>query len=114
MKRLISILIMSLMTIASQNVAAQSGLEYSTQPMSMKQRVVRHVPKVKFFRSNPYRFNRIYIDDQDEVAIDDEDLMSPYRREHLFKVVHVDGISDNAKWRLFLIRQLALLKHRSG
>lgn len=78
----------------------------------MKQRVVKHVPKVKLFRSNPYRYNRIYVDNQDEVTVDDEDLMSPYRREDLFKVVHLDDVSDNARWRLFLIRQLALLKHR--
>ena len=115
MKRLISILIMTL--LMSQSSVAQNGLEYSTQPMSMKQRSVQSVPrlkKVKFFRSNPYRLTHRYIDDSDDDYVDDDYLMSPYRRQDLFKVVVLDdGISDNVRWRLFLARQLAVLKHQS-
>lgn len=98
---------------SSQYSIAQSGSESSTQPTSMKQRVVKHVPKVKLFRSNPYRYHAIYVDDQDEIEVDDEGLMSPYRREDLFKIVDLDDISDNVRWRLFLARQLAVLKHQA-
>ena len=115
MKRLISILIMTF--LMSQSSIAQNGLEYSTQPMSMKQRSVQNVPrlkKVKLFRSNPYRVTHRYIDDSDDDYVDDDYLMSPYRRQDLFKVIVLDdGISDNVRWRLFLARQLAVLKHQS-
>lgn len=109
MKRLISIAIMTM--LLSQNSTAQTGSEFSTQPTSMKQHTVRHakVPKIKLFRSNPHR---IYIDDSDEIVVDDEGLMSPYRRQDLFKIVEFDDVSDRVRWRLFLARQLAVLRHQ--
>lgn len=40
--------------------------------------------------------------------------MSPYRREDLFRLVDLeDDVSDNVRWRLFLARQLAVLKHQA-
>ena len=69
------------------------------------------IPKFKVLRSNPYRYSKITIDDVD-YEIDDEGLISPYRRRDLNKIEHEDGISDRVRWRLFLARQLALLKHR--
>ena len=111
MKRLISILIMTI--FLNPLCIAQSGSESSTQPTSTKPNVVRaaKVPKLKLFRSNPYRYHKIYVDDNDEVTVGDEDLMSPYRREDLFKLVEIDDVSGRVRWKLFLIRQLALLKH---
>ena len=96
---------------SSQWSIAQTGNALLTQPMSTKQIVVRHVPKIKLFRSNPYRYHKIYVENDDELTIDDEDLMSPYRREDLFKLVDVDDVSEYVRWRLFLARQLAVLKH---
>lgn len=89
MKRFLSILIAVGMICVSHSSTAQTGNELSTQLTSTKPNVVR-VAKVKLFRSNPYRYNRIYVDNNDEVTIDDEDLMSPYRREDLFKIVDLD------------------------
>lgn len=111
MRRLISIVIMTV--FLSPLCIAQTGSESSTPPTSTKTRVVKHVPKLKLFRSNPYRYHRIYIDNDDEVTVDDEDIMSPYRREDLFKLVDVDDVSEYVRWRLFLARQLAVLRHSS-
>ncbi len=70
------------------------------------------IPKFKVLRSNPHRYAKIVIDDVD-YEVDDEGLMSPYRREDLNKIQHEDGLSDYVRWRLFLARQLALLKYRA-
>lgn len=113
MKRFVSMLIIIGTICLSQWSIAQSGSELSTQPTSTRTNVVKpaKVPKLKIFRSNPYRYHKIYVENTDEVTIDDEDLMSPYRREDLFKLVEVDDVNENIRWKLFLIRQLALLKH---
>lgn len=116
MKRFASILITVGMICLSPLSTAQSGSESSTQPTSTKPNVVRaaKVPKLKLFRSNPHRYHKIYVENNDEVTVDDEDLMSPYRKEDLFKLVDVDDISERVRWRLFLARQLAVLKHQSN
>lgn len=117
MKRLISILIMAWIAMVSQFSIAQSGLEYSTQHTNMKPRYVQSVPrisKVKVFRSNPYKLTHRYVDESDDDYVDDDYLMSPYRRQDLFKIVTLnEDISDNVRWRLFLARQLAVLKHQA-
>jgi hypothetical protein len=41
-----------------------------------------------------------------------DDLATGYRRRDLNKVEHKDGISEQVRWRLFLARQLALLKYK--
>ena len=117
MKRFASILITTGMICLSPLSTAQSGSESSTQPTSTKPNVVRaaKVPKLKLFRSNPHRYHKIYVENNDEVTVDDEDLMSPYRREDLFKIVNLDSdLDENIRWRLFLARQLAILKHRAN
>ena len=113
MKRLISIVIMTV--FLSPLCIAQSGSESSTQPTSTKPNVVRaaKVPKLKLFRSNPYRYHKIYVENDDEVTVDDEDLMSPYRREDLFKIVEVDDdLPDRILDRLALARQRAVELHK--
>jgi hypothetical protein len=52
------------------------------------------------------------IDDDDSVFVQEEDLATGYRRRDLNKIEHEDGISDYVRWRLFLARQLAMLKYR--
>ncbi len=69
------------------------------------------IPKFKVLRSNPHRYAKIVIDDVD-YEVDDEGLMSPYRRQDLNKIEHEDGLSDRVRWRLFLARQLAMLKYQ--
>jgi hypothetical protein len=71
------------------------------------------IPKPKLFRSNPHRKTHfLLIDDNDDVFVQDEDLATGYRRRDLSKVENQDGISEYVRWRLFLARQLALLKYR--
>lgn len=87
-----------------------------TQPKTATRSVPAHVsatriPKFKVLRSNPHRYSKLTIDDAD-VEVDDEGLMSPYRRRDLNKIEHKDGISDKVRWRLFLARQLAMLKYK--
>lgn len=124
MKRLLGIfLTAALMMTASQASMQATGNErYGhpivtvTQARTATRNVPVHVkspriPKFKVLRSNPHRYSKIIIDDVD-YEVDDEGLMSPYRRRDINKIEHEDGISDKVRWRLFLARQLALLKHR--
>ena len=41
-----------------------------------------------------------------------DDLATGYRRRDLNKIEHEDDISERVRWRLFLARQLALLKYK--
>lgn len=115
MKRFASILSIIGMICLSQSSIAQTGSASLTQLTSTKPSVVRsvhRVPKVKIFRSNPYRVHHIVIDNNDEVTVDDEDLMSPYRREDLFKVVDVDeDLPDRILDRLADARKRAVELH---
>ena len=113
MKRLISILIMTV--FLNPLCTAQSGSESSTQPTSTKPNVVRaaKVPKLKLFRSNPHRYHKIYVEDNDEVTVDDEDLMSPYRRGDLFKIVEVEeDLPDRILDKLAAARKRAVELHK--
>lgn len=123
MKKLLGILTVTLMTATSLASTSQSGNALSgkhiatvVQPKIVTRSVPVHVsapriPKFKVLRSNPYRYSKITIDDVD-VEVDDEGLMSPYRRRDIIKIEHEEGISDDIRWRLFLARQLALLAYR--
>ena len=121
MKKLLGILTVTLMTATSLASTSQSGNVLSgnhtpivtQRPIAIRS-VPAHVsapriPKFKVLRSNPHRYSKIIIDDLD-VEVDDEGLISPYRRRDLIKIEHEDGISEKVRWRLFLARQLALLK----
>ena len=122
MKRLLGIMI-AILTMTSQASTSQSGSELYGKPTTIVAQpktatrsalaLVKQtrIPKFKVLRSNPHRYARIIIDDVD-YEVDDEGLMSPYRRKDLNKIEHEDGISEKVRWRLFLARQLALLKHK--
>ena len=122
MKKLLGIMI-AILTMTSQASTIQNGNALYGKPTVIVARPKTatqsvpvfvnqtRIPKFKIFRSNPYRYSKIIIDDAD-YEIDDEGLMSPYRRKDLYKIEHDDGISENVRWRLFLARQLALLKYR--
>ena len=72
------------------------------------------IPKLKIFRSNPYRkVHYLLIDDNDDVFVQDEDLATGYRRRDLNKIEHEDVVlSDHVRFRLWLARQLAMEKYR--
>jgi hypothetical protein len=67
----------------------------------------KRIVKSKIQRAQPFG-----IDDTDDVFVQEEDLAAGYRRRDLTKIEHPDGISEYVRWRLFLARQLALIKYR--
>jgi len=71
--------------------------------------------KPKLLRSNPYRVPFSLDDNDDDLGLDDDSLQTGYRRPQIVKDKvpdKDDDISDEIKWRLFLARQLALLKYQ--
>jgi hypothetical protein len=46
--------------------------------------------------------------------MDDDGVITSYRRRDLQKVPEPkdDGLSENVRWRLFLARQLAMMKYK--
>lgn len=77
--------------------------------------VVKLPPKPKLLRSNPYRFTAIRFTDADPWAVpDDEDITLDRNRIAVVKSRNWDpdlDISNYAKTRLWLARQLALKKY---
>ena len=80
----------------------------------LKQRIKRP----KLLRSNPLRKSLILsgIDPSDLDGIDDTDIYVGYRRIGLVKDQKIyqpaDELPKDIKWKLFLIRQVALIKAR--
>ena len=76
------------------------------------------IKKPKLLRSNPLRKSLILsgVDPSDIDGITDEDVYVSYRRPDLVKNTKVYGLDEelpeHIKWKLFLIRQAALLKYR--
>ncbi len=121
--RHVIVMLMTLTSLASTTLTLANGNELYGKHTSIvaPQKTVtqsarvhvksQRIPKFKVLRSNPYRYSKIVIDDLD-YEIDDEGLITPYRRRDLNKIEHDDDISENVRWRLFLARQMALLKYR--
>lgn len=124
MKRLASVLVVILTSISpvSTSLAAPTTVIVAQPKIAIQNArgPVKRIPKPKLFRSNPYRLSHFaLIDDQDDIFIGDDDLATSYRRRDLTKVLNKptpddpEGIiTDDVRWKLFLIRQLALLKYR--
>ena len=117
MKRLV--VFIALITSLTTSLANTKSKDL-TRSVSVAQRpiVTRSVPvrvnhlkllKPKLFVGNPHK---IFADDYDDDFLEVDDLITSYRRRDLNKIEHEEGISDNVRWRLFLARQLALLKHK--
>ena len=124
MKKLLGILTAILMTTTSQASMLANGNEHFGKliPIVTQHRIVTRnvpayvsvprIPKFKVLRGNPHRISYFLLDDSEDSFIDDDGIMTPYRRRDLAKIKHPDGLSNNVKWRLFLARQLALLKYK--
>ena len=67
------------------------------------------IQKPKIFVGHPYK---IFVNDWDDDFLEIDDVITSYRRRDLNKIEHEDGISDRVRWRLFLARQLAMLKYK--
>ena len=67
------------------------------------------IQKPKLFVGKPHKN---FATDWDSDFLEVDDVITSYRRRDLNKVEHEDGISDDIRWRLFLARQLALLKYK--
>ena len=78
---------------------------------------VQKIQKPKIFVGNPHKIT-VFADDWEDDFFEFDDIITTYRREDLQKI-HTDitadnpeGLSDDIQWRLFLARQLALIKYR--
>jgi hypothetical protein len=122
MKRFIGILIATLaMTSSQASMILPSGepsaelSPYVTLRPTATPNVPVHAKAKKVIKSKlvNIRLQRfLAVDDDDNIYVQEEDLATGYRRRDLTKVEHPDGISEYVRWRLFLARQLALLKYR--
>ena len=114
-----------MISLASMIVMPVNGSELSgkptptvTQPKTAIQSVqapVKRIARPKLFRSNPHRVAHFaLIDDQDDIFIADDDLATGYRRRDLGKIEEQEEapLPEHIRWRLFLARQMALLKYR--
>jgi hypothetical protein len=80
------------------------------------------VPRPKIFRGNPFRvayFNSHW-EENDDIDIDDDDKITGPRRDQYGRVKvnptadDPEGdITPDIEWRLFLIRQVAMLRYRT-
>ena len=69
---------------------------------------------MKLLRSNPLRKSLILEGNDLGFTIDDESIHRGFRRPEIAfdHIDNDDDLSDEIKWRLFLARQLALLKYK--
>lgn len=72
--------------------------------------LVKKIQKPKIFSGKPQRPIFLIDDWEDEIEIDD--VITSYRREDLNKLGHIEELPENIRWRLFLARTAALLKHQ--
>lgn len=113
MKRLLGTLIAILLITTSQASTSQSGEHYTAhnryavQPKTVTLNAPARVKKIV-----KSKVKHLTVDDSDVIVVDDDDLATGYRRRDLTKIEHPEGISEKIRWKLFLARQLALLKHR--
>ena len=73
---------------------------------------VPRIPRFKLLRANPYRLTHIINDNSNDDYIDDDSLITSYRRQDLGNLEDPEGLPEHIQWRLFLARQLALLKYK--
>ena len=118
MKKLLGILIATLTMTTSQASMNQNGNEHfgkntviATQPRTATPNAQAHVKNKKVIKLRTHRVMPHGMDDNDEF-FQIEDIATGYRRRDLNKIEHEDDISERVRWRLFLARQLALLKHK--
>jgi hypothetical protein len=106
----ISISLASTIAVAKPNLQS-TDVQRPTATQNVPGRVSVHkIPRFKLLRSNPHRFAH-KLQDQNYNEIEDDAIISPYRRNDLHKIVSPDGMNDHVRWKLFLARQAALIIH---
>lgn len=73
------------------------------------------IPKFKIFRSNPLRKSLILEGQDPYDTVDDEDFITNNSRQGVQKRTTYrddEELPEHIRWRLFLARQLALLKYK--
>ena len=81
------------------------------QPQTATQSAPAHAKNKRIVKSKIQRAQPFGLDDDDDDVVQNDDLQTGYRRRDLTKIEHPDGVSDRLRWRLFLARQLAMLKY---
>jgi len=71
-----------------------------------------HVKHRRIVKSKVQRVQPFGLDDNDDDIVQNDDLATGYRRRDLNKIEHEDDVSEYVRWRLFLARQLALMRYR--
>lgn len=115
MKRLLSIAVATMILMTSP----VNGKENTTSPVATviphpiaTPNAQAHAKHKRIVKSKVQRAQPFGMDDGDDDVVQNDDLATGYRRRDLNKIEHEEGISDYVRWRLFLARQLALLKYR--
>jgi hypothetical protein len=117
----VSILLITMMILTISLVANGNEL-YGKPTVTVAQRLtvtrnaqgrasVLRIQRPKLFVGKPHKVS-VLADDWGDDILDADDVITSYRRRDLTKIEHEDGISDKVRWRLFLARQLAMLKYR--
>ena len=117
MKRLVVFIALTTsltLSLANTNWKSQThSVSVAQHPTVIRNAQVRaKLPKIqkpKIFVGHPHK---IFATDWDGDFLEVDDVITSYRRRDLNKIEHEDGISDSVRWRLFLARQLALLKYK--
>jgi hypothetical protein len=120
--------ILLIITIAMTSLAANGTetigkpkvtvVQHQTATQSGRVRVsVQKIQKPKLFVGNPHKIT-VFADDWEDDFFEIDDIITAYRREDLQRI-HTDttqdnpeGLSEYIQWRLYLARQLALMKYR--
>ncbi len=112
-----------LITTLILSTAAKGNTQYAkptvtvVQPLTATQKgrvrvSVQKIQKPKLFVGKPYKITA-FADDWDCDFLDVDDVITSYRREDLQKIYQdIDELAESVRWRLFLARQLALLKYK--
>ena len=110
----ISVLTTSLLSTSQAAQPTQYVIQHRIVTRSVPVLVNPHkIPRFKLLRGNPHRVAHFLTNDDDDF-IDDDGIVTSYRRRDLQKIEHEDDISEDIRWRLFLARQMALLKYREA
>jgi len=110
----ITISLASMMSVAKDHIKSNTLTDARQRTVTRSVPVhvsATKIPKFKLLRSNPHRVTH-KLQDWEYDTIDDDAIISPYRRKDLQRVIDPEGINDRVRWQLFLARQAALLIHK--